>query len=238
MRRVRHGFTLLEMILAVTITAVISVAMFTSLEIAFKTRDQAEDRLAGRQAARATLDLLAADLAAVPAPTGRIAGPFVGVDQRMGAARDGDTLRYVTAAVALPTGEEMGDLRSVELVLEEDPADPDQRVLVRYVTTNLLASTVPDATPQVLARGVIAFNIRYFDGGDWLDDWDSAQQDNALPNAVELTLTVRPERKRGDEDDAEDHDIRMVRLIQMHAAPQIESSGVDGGFGTDGLFSF
>jgi len=241
MRRARQGFTLLEMILAVTITAVISVAMFTSLEVAFKTRDQAEDRLAGRQAARATLDLLAADLLAVPEPTGRIAGPFVGIDQRMGAAREADTLSYVTAAVALPTGDDLGDMRGVELALVDDPIVPDQRVLVRYVTTNLLASTTPEPTAQVLARGVVAFNIRYFDGGDWLNEWDSAEQENALPIAVELTLTVRPERQRQDDDDgfglAEDHDIRMVRLVKLPAAPQPESSG-GAGFGSDGLFSF
>lgn len=236
-RRHTTGFTLLELILAVTITAVISSVMFASLRIAFKARDQAEGRLAGRVAARTTLDLIAADLSAAPAPTGRIAGPFIGTNERMGAAREADTISFVTAAIALPADEDLGDLRGVELALIEDPNDPATRMLVRYVTSNLLASTVPEPEAQVLARGVVAFNVRYFDGGDWLDEWDSAEQEDALPNAVELTLTVRPEQQDNSESDFDEaDDLTMVRLIQLPQAPQPESSGSSGGAG--GLFSF
>ena len=64
-----------------------------------------------------------------------------------------------------------------------------------------------------------------------------AMIEEQLPEAVELTPTPRPQRQRIDEDEhLEDHDLTIVRLIQMPAAPQPESSG--GGLGGGGLFSF
>lgn len=41
---------------------------------------------------------------------------------------------------------------------------------------------------QVLAPEVIDVQFRYFDGVDWVEEWDSALQER-LPNAVEVTLT-------------------------------------------------
>jgi hypothetical protein len=37
---------------------------------------------------------------------------------------------------------------------------------------------------------VKAFNLRYFDGSDWLDTWDSSQQGDVPPLAVEVVLTL------------------------------------------------
>lgn len=234
----RGGFTLMEVILAVVITALISVTLFTSMRIAFETRERAEDRLAGRQAARVSLDLLAADVESVLPPTGRIAGPFLGSDGRMGAAREADQLSFITASAMLPTEGDLGDLRGVEIALADDPESDDTQMLVRYVTTNLMASTTPQPTTQVLARGVVSFNARYFDGGDWLDDWDSTEQEDTLPRAIEVTLTIRPEQQRENPDgDFDADDITIVRLIRLPAAPQPASTD-GGGLGGGGLFSF
>ncbi len=239
LRPSRNGFTLMEVILAVVITALISVTLFTSMRIAFQTRERAEDRLAGRQAARVSLDLLATDVSAVLSPTGRIAGPFLGSDGRMGAAREADQLSFVTASPTLPTADDLGDLRGVEIALADDPERDDTQLLVRYVTANLLASTTPQPTTQVLARGVVAFNARYFDGGDWLDDWDSTEQDDTLPLAIEVTLTLRPEQQREHPDnDIDGDDITIVRLIRLPTAPLPASSTGGGGLGGGGLFSF
>ncbi|MFI4859632.1 MAG: type II secretion system protein GspJ [Phycisphaerales bacterium JB063] len=225
----RAGFTLLEMILAVTVTAIISASMFVSLKIAFDTRERADDRLAGRHAARVLLDRVATDLEGVPQPTGRIATEFIGSDTRMGAGRDADSIAFVTSATALPTDKAMGDLRGVEYTLVSDPDDDATNMLVRLVTDNLLASTTPEPTAQLVARGVVSFNARYFDGGDWLDAWESAEQDNTLPTAIEITLTIRPKLNHIDERDAlEDHDIVIVRIVHPHSAPlPTTSAGID-----------
>jgi hypothetical protein len=67
-------------------------------------------------------------------------------------------------------------------------------VLVRRVTTNLLSPSTPTYYDEVVCRGVRSFNLRYFDGSAWQDEWDSTLQDNNSPTAVEVTL----ELQRGD----------------------------------------
>ena len=43
-----------------------------------------------------------------------------------------------------------------------------------------------------VARDVVLINFRYYDGSDWLDQWDSTQS-HKLPKAVEVTIFVRGE---------------------------------------------
>ena len=49
-----------------------------------------------------------------------------------------------------------------------------------------------DPAEEVICRGVQSFDLRYFDGVDWQDKWDSAAQGNVLPRAVEVTLELVP----------------------------------------------
>ena len=79
-------------------------------------------------------------------------------------------------------------------------ADQNDQVLVRRVTSNLMPPTTINPDDEVLCRGVRSFNVRYYDGTDWYDAWDSTQpasniaplQSKALPQAVEVTLELEP----------------------------------------------
>ena len=48
----------------------------------------------------------------------------------------------------------------------------------------------PDYGLESLAPEVVQIEFHYFDGSDWLDEWDSSTQ-GQLPKAVEILLTVR-----------------------------------------------
>lgn len=224
------GFTLLELILAVTVTAIVSAALFSSMGAAFRARRQIEDHLSGKEAARSALATLRADLQCVPPAGGRIGGVFIGEDDSGMMDADADTLTYVTANPALKTNQDLGDLRQVELRLLESKDDPDHYVLTRLVTGNLLATTTPEPAVQVLARRVVSLNILYYDGGEWLNEWDSTLRDNTLPLAVEVVLVIAPELSREPEDDDEKEDsyIKMSQVIRLPAA-DLATEGTDGG---------
>lgn len=66
------------------------------------------------------------------------------------------------------------------------------RVLVRQLRRNLLPQ-VENADPDeesVVCRNVRTFLIRYYDGQQYEDVWDSTQLGNSLPMAVEITLEL------------------------------------------------
>lgn len=114
-------------------------------------------------------------------------GPFVGTDT---------TVDFFTSGPE-PKAELQSDVREVEYVLVSDPLGG--QMLVRHVYTNVLPVVTPPPTPpdEVLCHGVVSFTLSYFDGANWVDAWDSVQQSDTLPVAVEVTLELSPRHGGG-----------------------------------------
>lgn len=229
--RRRAGFTLLEIILAVMITGIVSAGLFASMSGTFKMRRQVEDHLSGRESARAVVTLIRGDLQAVPPAGGRISGVFAGEDETGRNNVDTDQLSYVTSNRVLPSDQDFADLRLVELRLLESGEDPDYYVLGRLVTGNLLASITPEPDLQIIARRVVSMNLRYFADGIWLNTYASDENDNELPAAVELTLVIAPELSRPpeDQDELEKTYITCRQIIRLPAS-EIEAGDFNLGF--------
>jgi type II secretion system protein J len=200
----RRAFTLLEVLVATLLTALLVGSLYASLSTAFKARRSA---LAANGPVRKTciaLELISEDLRSAVIPntvtagvtSGQaglvLAGAFQGQDAQGDGDRDADTLVFHSVANSPEPAELIGDIKKVELACEP-AADGLSQNLVRRVTTNLLAPVVPEPQTEILCRGVRAFNLRYFDGSDWLDTWDSTTINNALPLAIEVTLQLDPE---------------------------------------------
>ena len=100
----------------------------------------------------------------------------------------------------------------VEFACEADEDGPGM-VLLRRVTRNLLATRVEDPEAEVLCRGVRSFDLMYYDGTDWQEDWDSAAHDNTLPLAVLITLELLPED--GDPADTENDGYVVSRVFML-----------------------
>lgn len=231
--RHEQGFTLIEVILAVTVTAVITAALFTSMGGAFRTRSQAEDALSGRDAARAAVTFIRNDLHGVPPAGGRIGGVFIGEDQRESGNAEADRLTYVTTNPALKSDQDLADLRQIELELRRSADEPDYFYLARMVTGNLLAVQTPEPDVQVIARRVVSMSLRYYDAGVWRQEWDSTQRDNQIPGAVELTLVTAPKLSRTPQDDRdrEDSYITTTQIIRLPAAQEaVTDGGINLGF--------
>jgi len=98
------------------------------------------------------------------------------------------------------------DLARVTYFIGQSPEDQNVQSLMRVEVTNLdtqelqdLLSEIQSTSPSdemqemlrtsILVDNVGGFNVRYFDGTDWVDTWDM-EEENGLPKAVELTLTV------------------------------------------------
>jgi prepilin-type N-terminal cleavage/methylation domain-containing protein len=98
------------------------------------------------------------------------------------------------------------DLARVAYFIGQNPENQNVQSLMRIEVTSLdtqelqdliseIQSTSPsDETQEMLRTSILVdnvggFNVRYFDGTDWVDTWDM-EQEKALPKAVELTLTI------------------------------------------------
>jgi general secretion pathway protein J len=219
----RRGFTLLEMLLAVTLLAVVMAAGYALLSTGLSARRTIDRADAEGRSLNLAVDLIARDLAAALPPGGLLAGSFVGDDEPGG---DELTLHASLAGNDDPDAEPRGDVARVAFRLETDATG--QAMLVREVVRNLLATREVDGEVQPLCRNVADFQLAYHDGAQWLDQWDSTLQANALPQAVRVTLSIRArapdptDETAGLDADVDAQTHALTRVVPLPCAPPSE----------------
>lgn len=186
----RSGFTLLEVIVAMAMTAILAASLFAVLHTAYRARETAETALEPLEAVSVALDLIGRDLECALPPRGVLAGPFVGNAIELGSALP--ALEFYRAA---PLASPLSPFRraaAIERVALYLTALPGERlpVLVRTTTGNLLAPVETEPEPEILCRNVSGLRILYFDGTTWLEVWDSTSLGDVLPIAVQVALEV------------------------------------------------
>jgi type II secretion system protein J len=188
-----RGFTLIEMVTALLMVAMLAASMYASLQIAFRAQSAAEAAVEPARTADVAMELLRDDIqnAFPPSTTeNQILKVFIGTDSTDSRGGMSDTLEFCSTADAKEHAAANGELKQVILKVNA-PANSSDHILVREVARNLLTSgTEPKTDEEVICRGVAGFNLRYYDGGAWQDSWDSNTSTIPLPLAVEVTLQL------------------------------------------------
>ena len=208
-RSIQPGFTLLEILLALALVGMALTTLSVSLFTAFRAQRSIQNISAEARRGRPARSALERDLWCAAPPTGVLAGAFMGYDERRGILEADRLSFYTTTDPTRPasggsdlawvlyrlisTGELLESLAATGFPQAAAATLTDDReglILVRETVRQLLASESIAPTPLVLARGVERFNLRYYDGVQWLDTWDSTTRENELPQAVEITLQL------------------------------------------------
>ncbi len=179
--RGRGGFTLLEVLLALTVLAVVVVLLVSALRVGVRAWEAGERRAASQQEVRALAELLTETLSTAVPYRGRLGE---GLDRGVLFVGERDEVRFVTTAPPL--------------VLDV-PAAPFHAVRVGQsgegevrLTERLVPSDEPfgEGPHLVLSRSVGELRFEYQDAeGLWQDRWEATR--NALPAAVRVELAVR-----------------------------------------------
>jgi len=208
------AFTLLELLVAMTLMVVTAACLYTALYTGFRARRSALSAVEPTSLAINAIELLKQDIYGVLPPKGVLAGAFLGANSIGIKGVDADSLEFYTTHIYADKDHLVGGLGKIELVLEEDTDyDRANYRLVRRVTTNLLSPRAIDPEEQVLCRNVTSLNLRYFDGEGWLDEWDSTADANSLPRAVEILIEIANNTTNGTGESQE------RRLVQSFAIP-------------------
>jgi prepilin-type N-terminal cleavage/methylation domain-containing protein len=227
-----RAFTLLELLVALAIVGLLSGVLYAALHIGFAARASVQRTMEPRQRADIVTNFLCRDLESALPPTGTLSGAFIGVDGQDDRGQPGDDLLFC-AAVSGPSVALATDIRQIEYIIMPDG---DDHVLMRRVTSNLLSPVTVTPDDEVLCRGVQSFNVQYYDGTNWYDNWDSTQpasltgpsQSNALPQAVQVTFALEPSSPGKPP-------LTVSRIIQLPCAvPATTTSGSTSAFSTGG----
>lgn len=177
----QQGFTLVEMMVALFIFALITAAGVTLLSVGVRAQAAATRELESTGGLRRMSVLLANDLAqAVPRTArggdGAVIRAFTGND----GTSDPLVMGYVRAGWSNPDGVMRAGVQRVDIVLN---AGKLERRGYRDIDGDSPVATV------VLADDVATVSTRYRDDkGEWRPRWDNALL-NTMPVAVELTVT-------------------------------------------------
>ncbi len=182
----RGGFTLVELLLAATLGALVVTAAFASIALVLHGYKQYKNRSDAYEPARAALARMNREISSafLSPHTGRTR--FVGVPQMVeGIELDRLTFISVVNNPQRSLGGE-SDLCEIEYFIDSDTETPERWLQVRYDPT-------PDEDPftggvcHLLGPNVVSMTLYYFDGEFWLNEWDSTEQ---IPMAVNITLGV------------------------------------------------
>ena len=198
-RRPVPAFTLVEVILAVAISAIVLVAIGGVFFSAVRLREKTSATLDAALPATQALAILRRDLQGTVGPYNILAGDFkcgaqtMGVTMGLGSA-SGLGLDFFTSTGAINDDEPWGDIQEVYYQLK-DPADRNQagKDLVRYVNRNLLATSMPTPDEQWLMGNINSVQFECYDGTQWRNTWDTSMGDTNLPTAVRVSIQLMVE---------------------------------------------
>lgn len=179
------GFTLLELLIALSIVGALLVIAFGGLRVAVSAWGRGEDRAEVQQHARGVAQILVRSVAA--------AYPYKGAlgdapEQRLLFKGSENRLELVTKAAPFPPGVP-GAFTAVVIAFEDE--GQGGALVVRQ---RVLPNREPFTRAAVVLRdpALQALELRYLgDNGSWVDTWD-AETEKKLPQAVRLRFsTVR-----------------------------------------------
>jgi type II secretory pathway pseudopilin PulG len=122
------------------------------------------------------------------------------------------------------------DIRMVTYSLVPQPNDTTGTLflLQRSITTNLLAPEAPLPVLDNICENVLALNFQYFDGTNWWPNWDSTQQENTLPTAVQVTLQLQPPVVGTPKPNSPPTPYVIVRIFQPPCGPTPVGNPIEG----------
>jgi general secretion pathway protein J len=174
------GFTLVEVLLAVSLVAMMATLVFGSLYITMSAIDAARANSANEQIVRSTLRVVIDELSVGVGPT---TGPWMGINGQQD-GQPADSIAFLT----------MGQFRGAESTKDTElvrivyTREGDR--LLRFVRRNLYGLTDESVEQVELATKVKGFNVRYYDGTSnlWVDEWDGRRRGTPKALLIELTL--------------------------------------------------
>lgn len=184
----RRGFTLLEVLVALSILVVLFGLLYGTLDSTQRLAEATEGESEIHRQAQIALSRMVWELSMLywPAEAGPTQGLLVGLNEmRLGEDQKdwpADSVRFLSLS---------------HVRLSKD-APEGERVEVAYLLDHdrlLRQSLFPEgggSSEYPLAEGVIGLELRYFDGreGRWVEDWDSTRIGRP-PHGVDIQLIFR-----------------------------------------------
>ena len=194
-RRIPAGFTLIEMMLAVAVLALIMVMLAGSFHAVATGKVQAENRIAVDSAAGAIMSEMAREIRGA-VQTASIPSRVLLLGQTHGSGNQ--RLDSISISTLDPGHrrnlEDFGAEDTVTYTTAPNPTHSGWFLLFRRQNSSLVdvETQVRLSQPVLLAANLLSLRIRYFDGNSWAESWNSQSLSpgRQLPTEISIELIM------------------------------------------------
>lgn len=188
----RGGFTLVELVVAAVISALLAVATAGSLSSILRARTRSEAREAAYSRADTAASRIARDLQSLAREPDLLHAHLALTAGGTQEAQD-SILMLVRSLTPARNFEDLaeGGLYEVQYRISADPSG-EGPALWRRVDPGFDPFMDGGGIATSLVSGVVALRLEATDGADWFSDWDSDR--DGLPHAIRITATASDDR--------------------------------------------
>jgi len=183
------GFTLLEVLVAVSIFSVLIAALYSTFFLSHRAVDAVDDSLLRLQEARAVVDLLKREIESAYYDSGKTSNntqyTVFKVEDRDFYGKQASQLLFTSFSPLLP------GLAKITYTVTED----DGKLTLKKKIIS--AFSQKDETKSIdLMEEIESFTLEVNVAGLWVKTWDSALTKNTLPDAVRISLKVAARKEK------------------------------------------
>ncbi|MEK7866245.1 MAG: type II secretion system protein GspJ [Planctomycetota bacterium] len=186
-----RAFTLIEVILAIAVLVMVMALSYGVLNANLTAADRVGKLLERVETGPAVVAAVERDLRCVLRDQENAKPTFVGKQGSDGPELD--QLDFLSTRDGFDSEKgKVCDYGETGFRLERNSEGPDQGLYTLYRRFDPFVDTEPlkGGTLVPIYTRVNRFNLRYFDGNEWKEDWDN-KQTNAYPKLVEVTIELR-----------------------------------------------
>jgi len=184
MAHTERGFTLVEVLLAVALSALLLTIVYSTYFSINRSIDATAEDQDALETGRTLSELLKRDIRAI-SPAKQY--PFSGKNHVIDGRTFGE-LEFVTTTL-----QETDPLRLRRVGYAFVITDKGEKILVRKESNNLSKPLDNTAKAFEVSRTISGFELQFFNGTDWVPDWDSTIS-GALPAQIRITIDVPNEK--------------------------------------------
>jgi len=186
-RLARGGFTLVEVLVASTIGAFVALVAVGTLRAVIASNEIVENNISATAEVRFAANMISRDLIHLYRDKNKGNTRLVGMVVQSGQVDLSYLVLYTISGVKARANQPEGDIYEVEYYLVKEE---DRSVLMRRFWPNPNLDYEPRGILTVIAEGIDVFEVRYFDGEEWSNEWPEEMQ--TLPQLIEVNIVAQP----------------------------------------------
>jgi general secretion pathway protein J len=187
MRLKRTGFTLVEVLVASTIGVFVALVAVAALRVITASAEVVDHNINAAAEVRFAANMIARDLRHLyrdeDIGNSRLIGTVEDLDQ---AGSTSYLVFYTVGRTKARVDQPEGDVYEVEYYLTKDE---ETSALMRRLWPNPHEDLEPGGILTAIAEDIEIFDVRYYDGEEWSDEWPEEIQ--SLPDFVEVTVVAK-----------------------------------------------